>query len=92
MMNGDIKIVVLKGVMVLIGQVIRNDSEHITLKKPVSIMNKIADGEMTYSYAPYLEFTDDYFDGMQFKYDDIMNVCDPISQMRLEYIEAYVED
>jgi hypothetical protein len=89
-MVGDIVVIALVTSYVIMGEIVKETSDEIFIRQPVFIMPDIQSGEVKYSFVPYLKFTDEYYNGMRFDYKNIINRCDPITAMKEEYIENYM--
>lgn len=83
----NIKLLVLKNGFTLMGEVDEKDSTYI-LKKPVHVVQvppRQGSDQAGIAFTPFLEFSDEFMTGFEFKKDDVFIHCSPVTELMNQY-------
>jgi hypothetical protein len=83
------KLITFKTNQTLIGNVVDQSKETITIKEPVQvIVQPSKDGPMM-GFVPFLEFSQEFKTGITFNIIDILTINNPVTELENEYSKIF---
>jgi len=83
------KLVTFKTNQTLIGNVIDESKETITIKEPVQVIVQPSKEGPMMGFVPFLEFSQEFKTGITFNTSDILCINNPVTELENEYSKIF---
>lgn len=85
----SVKLITFKTNHTIMGDVFEETTLSLKVKKPTQvIMQPSKDGPMM-GFAPFLQFAKEFETGMELKREDILCICEPITELENQYSQVF---
>jgi hypothetical protein len=83
------KLVTFKTNQTLIGNVVEQSKETITIKEPVQVIVQPSKEGPMMGFVPFLEFSQEFKTGITFNTSDILTINNPVTELENEYSKIF---